>query len=1265
MCRPLLWSLMITTVGVLTPTSARAAEQEPRAVEEWQVKGILAALKDKYKAVHVFAAQELTNLLKSVTREKRPREWKGNSRGLVSEALPALRELFKDEDADVHRSGAEALVELYKDANDLPALRELLGDEDPGIHRSAAEALVELYERGKDLTALRDLLMEKGLGVRQHASAALARMGDKQAVPALRKLLEDTEPDLRRSAAKALAQLGENQAEPDLLIRLQDKAPNVRRSAAEALVELYERGKDLTALRDLLNYEDSSARWLAAAALARMGDKQALPALRKLLKSGEQKLMQDAAARLTRMGDKPAMPDLNDLLKVEEPKPKVWLDAAAALVELYERWKDLSALRELLKFQNNSVRLYASVALARMGDKQAVPALRELLEDTEPEVRRAAGKALVELYKGGKDVAALSELLREKKPLEYAALNRKNVFFNINVVVHNQKLKDRGDLDVFRYAAEALVELYERGKDLTALRDLLNYEDSSARWLAAAALARMGDKQALPALRKLLKSGEQKLMQDAAAALVRLYATATNVPALRDLLKSEDSSVRLYAAEALARMGEGTSVIALSIPYEDTSWLYWGRWLAYYWGGKNPDATKVLCDYLGRPAKDPDLPKSREDAPTVLRFLGEAWDKSDSRWLREDAAGWVARIITQQVKDWSAADVPELRKHLKRFEDEKTNERVQSYVPAIKEIIAPFEIWPPPWVRTLLAVAGVNLLAVLLFVVLRGHGGMARWLPFLAYAFAGVGFGLPDILKKAGQVHLNGWLLLGLLVGELLLLVAAGLVSPALLRQIARVEPLNRIAVPLAMYWPRSRRRFFRTYVDDLRQQVKYKKERANHEEYQTLPATVRSSEHPDLRESQDPAKEVFQQLAEGAGTEQARSVLVSAVGGRGKSALINNVVERALDQFEASPTHPLPVLLAGSEESRDVDRLVERALGPVLASPELLPTHLGAGDFILVFDGVTEGGPPAGALVRFARGVGRHAPLLLGARPSAVYEEVVHSRTKWMTVEPLPLDDNTLKQFIDRYNGPSLTESLKRACRGPNGGYVPLLVRIALTLDANQRDEVKSVADLYFGYLMQLFQSEFPDDSEKKLNRLGKTARWSVETYWKDGVRRRPYTGTEPQKALLGGGVLVGDRSTDPSEVWFVHDTLQTYLTAYGLWRLDREGYAKAPDVTTEGAWFRWTRTPASGGGPDVHPGSGGHCDFRRERTVSNVCGRVRGRYPPSFPPRRGETLGGGTLREHEEGRHLSSPPGRRSHRGSGHEKARGTPEGGCGVEL
>jgi hypothetical protein len=58
MCRPLLWSLMIVATGLVLSSPASAAEPGPPAVEEWQVRGILAALKDGYKEVRVLAAKE-------------------------------------------------------------------------------------------------------------------------------------------------------------------------------------------------------------------------------------------------------------------------------------------------------------------------------------------------------------------------------------------------------------------------------------------------------------------------------------------------------------------------------------------------------------------------------------------------------------------------------------------------------------------------------------------------------------------------------------------------------------------------------------------------------------------------------------------------------------------------------------------------------------------------------------------------------------------------------------------------------------------------------------------------------------------------------------------------------------------------------------------------------------------------------------------------------------------------------------------------------
>jgi hypothetical protein len=116
------------------------------------------------------------------------------------------------------------------------------------------------------------------------------------------------------------------------------------------------------------------------------------------------------------------------------------------------------------------------------------------------------------------------------------------------------------------------------------------------------------------------------------------------------------------------------------------------------------------------------------------------------------------------------------------------------------------------------------------------------------------------------------------------------------------------------------------------------------------------------------------------ADVEQPGAVLVTAPGGRGKSALLRAVVERALDEFEERPAlSPLPFVPTAIRST--VLETLAAELGPELASPEFLPLHLAAGDFFLVLDGVPEAGPAAKEIDTFVRSDGRHTPVLLAAR--------------------------------------------------------------------------------------------------------------------------------------------------------------------------------------------------------------------------------------------------------------------------------------------
>src|SRR5262249_22463539 len=139
-----------------------------------------------------------------------------------------------------------------------------------------------------------------------------------------------------------------------------------------------------------------------------------------------------------------------------------------------------------------------------------------------------------------------------------------------------------------------------------------------------------------------------------------------------------------------------------------------------------------------------------------------------------------------------------------------------------------------------------------------------------------------------------------------------------------------------------------------VRNQLRRDKRQAKNETYVAIPAYIRSHDRPESVQEADPAGAILRFVAGDA--DQRGHVIIEAPGGRGKSALLRELVCRAIDQFEKSPgSSPLPVLLTGAGDS--IEELLKRTLASVLVSPDQLAAHLEAGDFFLVLDGVSESG--------------------------------------------------------------------------------------------------------------------------------------------------------------------------------------------------------------------------------------------------------------------------------------------------------------------
>jgi HEAT repeat protein len=217
--------------------------------------------------------------------------------------------------------------------------------------------------------------------VRATAATALGQIGPdaRAAVPVLNDLLKDTDSSVVKAAADSLGRIGPDArgAVPALIEAMQDRDVEVRRQVVVALGRIGPGAvAAVPALTDALQNKSRPERWRYAQALGDIGPeaKSALPVLRDVAqpKSFKPDRVWSLYALVRIDGDAPAMASLTDLLKDRVAAP----DAAEAL--------------------------------GRIGPpaKAAVPALRDLLKDKNPDVRKAAGEALKKIDPGAADKEA-------------------------------------------------------------------------------------------------------------------------------------------------------------------------------------------------------------------------------------------------------------------------------------------------------------------------------------------------------------------------------------------------------------------------------------------------------------------------------------------------------------------------------------------------------------------------------------------------------------------------------------------------------------------------------------------------------------------------------------------------------------------------------------------------------------------------------------------------------------------------------------------
>lgn len=369
--------------------------------------------------------------------------------------------------------------------------------------------------------------------VREEARRRLKELG-RSAAPELEKAAKDKDTEVAASVQPLLRALAIADRLPPRLVKgipgIEHRLAADKHAWTTAFLELMEDWPDTVELDDL--------------------EALASPALREAADGAERRaVIEKIEAREFRA----VLPDLVKLLDDRETLK----EAAWALAEMDFR-DAIPAIRRLLESSDDEILTRAMSCLQILDARQAIPDIRKLLAHDNPLVQGRAAETLGML--GDKEAAPrLMKLLHDEVSYVREQAVRALGFLHEDAAVPEivPLLKDK-DARMRGVAAMALGSL--KAQDFAPnLLACLKDEDPDVRSWACYSLANLRIEAAIPALTDLLQDQPVQVRQAAMSSLVTLKATAA-IPRIVPLLKEEDLNVSHHAARCLCLLGSREAV---------------------------------------------------------------------------------------------------------------------------------------------------------------------------------------------------------------------------------------------------------------------------------------------------------------------------------------------------------------------------------------------------------------------------------------------------------------------------------------------------------------------------------------------------------------------------------------------------------------------------------------------------------------------------------------------------------------------------------
>lgn len=465
--------------------------------------------------------------------------------------------------ADVNlRTQAALILGERRDPRAISPLMDRLSDPDMNVQFHAIEALGRLgaSEACDRLVAIAE---QRDFFLAFPAIQALRQIGTTSIAPRLVPLLADEM--LRAPVVDALGELGDEDVAVPLveLLNTSEAPPDVIADALAALHRRYERGyaagehiadvvrrhvtnRGAHRILEAVQHVDSDRLPGLATVLGWLEGRAAQRALARLL--GNETVRSQIVEALVRHGAG-VVALLMEQLRADDVETRQ--AAAVALGRIGDRRATPALVGALA---DRDVVLAAAGALARIGDRDAFQGLLPLIGDADPSIRQAAIAALNSI--GHPDMAdRIVMRLEDPEPLVRESAVKIAGYFGYQQCLDHALACCEDDAESVRRAAVESLAFFDDPRVAVALVHALRDGSASVRAGAASALGRVDPSTAVDALTNVLGDPDPWVRYFALRSLGSLGDSSVAPAVLATLREDSAPHVRLAAIDVLGRLG--------------------------------------------------------------------------------------------------------------------------------------------------------------------------------------------------------------------------------------------------------------------------------------------------------------------------------------------------------------------------------------------------------------------------------------------------------------------------------------------------------------------------------------------------------------------------------------------------------------------------------------------------------------------------------------------------------------------------------------